>query len=307
MRIVYMGTPDFAVLPLQKLHRCGHEIVGVFSQPDRPRGRGMKLVPTPVKAAAKELGLSVYQPESLKSEDTLRLLHTLSPQAIVVAAYGKILPPTVLQLPPLGCINLHASLLPAYRGAAPIAWCILNGERKTGVTTMYMAEGLDTGDMILQAETPIGENETADELHDRLSALGADLLAETLERVEAGTAPRTPQDDAKSSYAPMLDKSLSELDFLKPARQVHHRICGLSSWPCAATTVEGKRLKVYASRLCPDRSGVAGTLLSGGGLLIACGEGSVELVTVQLAGGKRMDAAAFLAGHPLPVGTRFGG
>ncbi len=306
MRVVFMGTPEFSVPSLKALCESKHEVVGVVSQPDKPKGRGMKLVPTPVKAAAMEYGVPVYQPTTLKTKEAVDNLAVLDPDIIIVVAYGKLLPNTVLELPKYGCVNLHASLLPAYRGAGPISWCILNGESKTGVTTMHMAEQLDAGDMILQEETPIGENETADELHDRLATLGAPLLLKTLDLLEEGNAPRIPQNDELSSYAPMLDKSLSPLDFSVSANEVHHKICGLSSWPCAQTTVNGKLLKVYSSRVVDGFSGTPGTLLSNKRMIVACKDGAVEFTSVQLAGGKRMAASAFLAGHPLSVGTELG-
>lgn len=300
MRIVFMGTPDFAVPSLERLLRDGHQVVGVFTQPDKPQGRGYKLAPPPVKAVALERGIPVFQPAALRDGTALEQLRPLDPQLIVVVAYGKILPREILELPPLGCINLHGSLLPKYRGAGPIQWSVIRGEPVTGVTTMYMAQGLDTGDMILKSQTPIGPEETYGELHDRLKELGAQCLSETVELIERGQAPRIPQDDALASYAPMLDKELARLDFSKPARELHNLIRGLSPWPVAHTTLEGKRLKVHRARLAqvPQHQARPGAVLpEGGRLLAACGQGALELLEVQLEGGRRMSGQEFLRGR----------
>lgn len=305
MKIVFMGTPDFAVPSLERLVADGHEILGVFTQPDKPQGRGYKLVAPPVKQAALAHGLTVYQPAKMRDGQALEILKELQPQLICVVAYGKILPREILELPEFGCINVHGSLLPKYRGAAPIQWSIIHGEPVTGVTTMYMAEGLDTGDMILKKETPIGENETYGELNARLSEIGAEALSETVRLVEEGKAPRTPQDDALSCYAPMLDKELAVLDFTKPAAQLHHQICGMNPWPVAYTMLDGKRLKVYRSQMAPAEagSGKPGQVLSKKKFIVACGEGALELCEVQLEGSKRMDGAAFLNGkRPTQLG-----
>ena len=306
MRIVFMGTPDFAVPCLRALLDGGYDVAGAFTQPDKPKGRGHRVQPPPVKELAEARGVPVFQPPTLKDGTALEILRRLSPDLIVVAAYGKILPRAVLELPRYGCINVHASLLPKYRGAGPIQWCVLNGESVTGVTTMQMAEGLDTGDMLLRQETPIGPDETASELHDRLAEIGAGVLLQTLERLKAGTLAPQPQDDAQASYAPMLTRQLSPIDFTRPARQVHDQIRGLAEWPCAETALDGKRLKVYRSALEPGRSGKPGEVLPDGGLLVACGEGAVRLCEVQLEGAKRMDSAAFLRGHPVAPGTVLG-
>ena len=305
MKIVFMGTPDFAVPSLERLVADGHEILGVFTQPDKPQGRGYKLVAPPVKQAALAHGLTVYQPAKMRDGQALEILKELQPQLICVVAYGKILPREILELPEFGCINVHGSLLPKYRGAAPIQWSVIHGEPVTGVTTMYMAEGLDTGDMILKKETPIGENETYGELNARLSEIGAEALSETVRLVEEGKAPRTPQDDALSCYAPMLDKELAVLDFTKPAAQLHHQICGMNPWPVAYTILDGKRLKVYRSQMAPAEagSGKPGQVLSKKKFIVACGEGALELCEVQLEGSKRMDGAAFLNGkRPTQLG-----
>ena len=227
MRIVFMGTPDFAVPSLRALVEAGHQIAGVLTQPDKPKNRGMKLMPPPVKEYALTQGIDVFQPVNLRGGSAVTLLKQLHPELIVVAAYGKILPPDILTLPPLGCINVHSSLLPKYRGAAPINWAILNEERETGVTIMYMAEGLDTGDMIAQSVVSIGDRETAPELHDRLALAGAELLTKVVAQLEAGSASRTPQDDALSCYAPMLSRELSPMDWEKRASQLQAQVRGL--------------------------------------------------------------------------------
>ncbi len=305
MNIVFMGTPDFAVPCLQKLLDAGYPVTGVFTQPDKPKGRGYKLVPPPVKELAMAHELPVFQPNSLRSDESFEMIKNCAPDLIVVVAYGKILPKQVLELPKYGCINVHASLLPRYRGAGPIQWAILNGESETGITTMYMGEGLDTGDMLEQVKTPIGENETADELYTRLSKIGAETLLVTLQKLEADALLRTPQDDSLSCYAPILDKSLCPIDFNKTAWEIHNQIRGLSSWPAATTTYKGKRLKVYESRLV-SRNGQPGEILDAKRFIVACKEGAVELVSVQCEGGRRMDGDAFLRGRPPVPGEKLG-
>ena len=305
MNIVFMGTPDFAVPCLQKLLDAGYPVTGVFTQPDKPKGRGYKLVPPPVKELAMAHDIPVFQPASLRNDEAYELLKSCAPDLIVVVAYGKILPKRVLELPQYGCINVHASLLPRYRGAGPIQWAILNGESETGITTMYMGEGLDTGDMLEQVKTPIGENETADELYTRLSKMGAETLLVTLQKLEADALLRTPQDDSLSCYAPILDKSLGPLDFNKTARELHNQIRGLSSWPAATTTYKGKRLKVYESRLV-SMSGQPGEILDTKRFIVACKEGALQLVSVQYEGGRRMDGDAFLRGRPPVSGEKLG-
>ena len=305
MNIVFMGTPDFAVPCLQKLLDAGYPVTGVFTQPDKPKGRGYKLVPPPVKELAMAHDIPVFQPASLRNDEAYELLKNCAPDLIVVVAYGKILPKRVLELPQYGCINVHASLLPRYRGAGPIQWAILNGESETGITTMYMGEGLDTGDMLEQVKTPIGENETADELYTRLSKMGAETLLVTLQKLEADALLRTPQDDSLSCYAPILDKSLCPLDFNKTARELHNQIRELSSWPAATTTYKGKRLKVYESRLV-SMSGQPGEILDTKRFIVACKEGALQLVSVQYEGGRRMDGDAFLRGRPPVSGEKLG-
>lgn len=308
MRIVFMGTPVFAVETFRRIVADGHEIAGVFTQPDKPQGRKMRLTPSPVKLAAEEIEAPVFQPVTLRDPAVQRTIFNLAPQVIVVVAYGQILPETVLNIPKLGCINLHASLLPRYRGAAPIQWAVINGERETGVTTMHMARGLDTGDMILKKAVPVGEDETYGELHDKLMRAGARLISETLPLLESGNAPREPQDDALATCAPRITRETGLLDFTKPASAAHNLVRGLSPAPGAYTDFRGKGLKVWASRLSGVRNGVPGTIFSDGEALeVLCGDGRcVRLLEVQEQGGKRMDAALYLRGHrPLP-GERMG-
>ncbi len=305
MRIVFMGTPDFAVPSLQALIDDHQEVAGVFTQPDKPKGRGYQLAPPPVKELALRYGLPVFQPVSLKTPEGIEQVTSLKPDLIVVVAYGKILPEEILDCPPLGCVNVHGSLLPKYRGAGPIQWSVLNGDAVTGITTMYMAKGLDTGDMILKKETPIGPDETADELYSRMEVLGAQTLIETVRLIERGEAPRVPQKDEDATYAPMLTKELSPIDFEKSSQEVHNQIRGLSSWPCAYTKLDGKRLKVYRSRVVEHYHGEPGELLDDKKLIVAVKDGAVEFLEVQLEGSKRMSGEDFLRGKKLPKGTVF--
>lgn len=303
MRIVFMGTPDFAVPSLKKLIEAGHEIVGVFTQPDKPKNRGMKLQPTPVKVVAQKAGIPVYQPVSLKGDEAYDALAALAPELIVVAAYGKILPKRILELPKLGCINVHSSLLPRYRGAAPINWAILNGDEVTGVTIMYMAEGLDTGDIISQRETPIDPNETVETLHDRLANIGAGLLVETVASIADGTAQRIPQDDSLSCYAPMLGRELSPIDFANTAKHIHDQVRGLIPWPATTAVLAGETFKIFSV----EETGVtsekaAGTILGVDkkGINVVCGDGKVlRILELQAPGKKRMRAVDYLRGHQL--------
>ena len=307
MRVVFMGTPEFAVPCLKQILEDGYEIAGVFTQPDKPKGRKYVLTPPPVKEYAQSKGLQVFQPTTLKDNSALELLESLRPDVIVVVAYGKLLPAGILKLPPLGCINVHASLLPKYRGAAPIQWAVIRGEKVTGVTTMYMDEGLDTGDMIDKASLEIGENETAGELHDRLSLLGAGLLSQTLKKLQDGTTVRTPQKEEEHTYAPMLDKSLSDISWNKSAQEVHNQVRGLSPWPGASTLLDGKRLKIHQTRLAGMVGGRPGEVVGLTPLVIACGDGrGLELLEIQYEGSKRMAAGAFLLGHPIPFGVILG-
>ena len=303
MRIVFMGTPDFAVPSLKQLIGDGHEVVGVFTQPDKPKNRGMKLTPSPVKVVALEHNIPVYQPTTLKDDETYEALAALAPELIVVAAYGKILPKRILDLPPKGCINVHSSLLPRYRGAAPINWAILNGETETGVTIMYMAEGLDTGDIISQRATPIDPNETVESLHDRLVDIGAQLLGETVTAIGAGTASRTPQDDALSCYAPMLSRELSPIDFSRSAKEIHNQVRGLIPWPATTVEIKGETFKIFAVEETDQTSDkTPGTWLGADkkGINVVCGDGRVlRILELQAPGKKRMRAVDYLRGHAL--------
>lgn len=309
MRIVFMGSPDFAVPTLNALFDAGHEIIGVFTQPDKPKGRGYKLTPPPVKVCATEHGVDVFQPQSLKKGDdaeiSIQKLKELSPDLIVVVAYGKILPREVLDLPKHGCINVHASLLPKYRGAGPIQWSVLDGEKDTGVTTMLMADGIDTGDMLLKASTEIGENETASELHDRLSVLGAKLLVETVSELEKGKLVPIKQDDSLATHAPMLTKEMCAIDFSKSAQAIHNQIRGLSDWPCATAMLDGKRIKIYKSEIFSIKGNNAkpGSVIDEKEFAVACGEGAIKLVELQAEGGRRMSAKDYLRGNPVSKET----
>ena len=312
MKLVFMGTPDFAVPCLEALIRAGHEVAGVFTQPDKPKNRGHKMTPPPVKECAEKHGIPVYQPLSLRrssSEDAEAAIGTLrgiAPDCIVVVAYGQILPKEVLELPKYGCINVHASLLPRYRGAAPIQHCIINGEKETGVTTMYMAEGLDTGDMILTDKIAIDERMTASELHDRLSEMGAELIVETLAKLENGTAPRTPQTDENTCYASMLTKEMCRIDFSQPIEKVYDLIRGMSASPCAFTTLGGKRFKVYFAEKTDIKTDAPAGTAADDRLGVSCGGYVLRLTDVQAEGSKRMSADDYLRGKKVPAGTVFG-
>lgn len=306
MRIVFMGTPDFAVPSLQALIDAGHDVCAVYTQPDKPQGRKQILTAPPVKTLALEHDIPVFQPNTLKNEDEQARLRELAPEVIIVVAYGKLLPKAVLDIPPHGCINVHGSLLPRWRGAAPIQWAVIAGDEMAGVTTMQMAEGLDTGDMLLTYETKVGEKETAGELFDRLAQSGAELLTQTLVKLDEIT-PR-PQDDAQSCYAHMLDKQMAVIDWSKSAHEIDCLIRGLNPWPIALTTLSGERLKVFAAEKANGR-GEPGTVLEADpkkGLTVACGEGALRLTEIQLVGGKRMKATDFLRGHAIEVGTKLG-
>ena len=304
MRILFMGTPDFAVASLKRLVEDGHDVCGVFTQPDKPKNRGHKMAFSPVKEYALTVGIPVYQPVKLRDGEALRLVEELAPELIVVAAYGRILPEDILNTPPYGSINVHSSILPKYRGAAPINWAILNGDSVTGVTIMYMAKELDAGDVILCRETAIDPDEDAQMLTARLAALGADALAEAVERLHDGTAVRLPQDHSAYTYAPMLDRSLSPLDFSKSARQLHDQVRGLIPWPCASMTLDGKNVKIYRTAVGGKTALAAGKIAEAGkqGLAIACGDGRLlRILELQAEGGKRMAAADYLRGHPVQV------
>ncbi len=300
MRVVFMGTPDIAATCLKKILADGFEVVGVYTQPDRPKGRGMKMIPSPVKEVALAHDLPVFQPENFREEETVRQLRELQPDVCAVVAYGRILPQKVLDVPKLGCMNIHASVLPRYRGSAPYQWAVLDGLTESGVTAMYLCREMDAGDIIDVSRTPIGENETAGELLDKLAVLGASLLSKTLSRFAAGTVTATPQDPAQVSYAPMLDKTMCPIDWNKTARQVHNQVRGLHPWPVATMTLKGKTFKVHATRMV-EGEGQPGEILglTRTGLRIACGQGAVEVISLQAEGGKRMAAVDYFRGHPL--------
>ena len=309
MRIVYMGTPDIAVPTLRFLAESKHEVVGVLTQPDRPKGRGHHTIPTPVKAAALEYDIPVYQPLSLrKGEDAAAALETLrqlAPDLIVVLAYGQLLPKEVLELPKYRCINLHASLLPAYRGAAPIQWVILNGETKTGVTAQQMAEGLDTGDMIMKTEIVLDEKETGGSLHDKLAEAGAKLCVETLKAVEDGTAVRTKQGETGTDYAKQLNKKMGDIDWTKPAVEIERLIRGLNPWPSAYTSWSDKTMKIWEAEVLDKESGQApGTVaeVDKKTFAVQTGKGMLKILSLQLPGKKRMDTDAFLRGNQIKIG-----
>lgn len=307
MRIVFMGTPEFAVPCLQRLIDCGHEITGVFTQPDKPQGRKMILTPPPVKALALKNGLTVYQPLKMRDGTALEMLKEANPELVIVVAYGKILPKEILEFPKYGCINIHASLLPKLRGAAPIQWSVISGCEKTGVTSMQMDEGLDTGDMLITAELEIGENETAGELHDRVSALGADVLEQTIAALQKGELKPEKQNHDEFTYAPMLSKELSPIDWNLPAREVHNKIRGLSPWPSAISALNGKKVKIHRSVLACEKGGAAGEVVQNGKrLVVACGDGGcIEILNIQAEGKKAMSAADFMRGNSVNIGDKF--
>ena len=305
MRIVFMGTPDFAAASLQKLIDEKYDVVGVFTQPDKPKGRGMELAFSPVKELALKAGFPVFQPEKMRDGTALAILESLAPDVIVAVAYGKLLPKEILELPPLGCINVHGSLLPKYRGSAPIQWAVLNGDTVTGVSTMYLSEAMDTGDVIFSEETGIGEQETSGELFDRLMVMGAALLHKTLQAIEAGTAPRAPQNEADASYTKMLDKTMCPIDWNRSPRDVNKWICGMQPWPVATAELPGGVFKIYRAEYTDHRTSRApGSIVSAGkaGIEVACADGETLMITeLQAPGKKRMKAAEYLLGHPMKV------
>ncbi|MGI1659140.1 MAG: methionyl-tRNA formyltransferase [Desulfitobacterium sp.] len=315
MRLVFMGTPDFAVPTLQALVAHGHEVVGVFTQPDRPSGRGKALKPSPVKVVAQELGLTVYQPQKVKNPESLQLLRELAPEVIIVVAYGQILSKEILDLPPFGCINVHASLLPDWRGAAPIHWAILAGDQRTGVTTMQMDVGLDTGDMLLKVESPIGEDATTGELHDNLAHKGAELLVTTLEQLQMGELQSIPQ-SGPTRYASLLTREHEKIDWTRSAQEIHNQIRGLHPWPGAYTTFREETVKVRTSRKASQelakesflKAPKPGEVVNNTqeGLLIQTGEGLILVTEVQPAGKKTMPARDFFLGRHAQVGEGFG-
>ena len=302
MRVVFMGTPDIAATCLKKIIADGFEVVAVYTQPDRPKGRGMKLVQSPVKELALQQGLPVFQPESFRDDDAVEQLRALRPDVVAVVAYGRILPQRVRDIPRLGCVNIHASILPAYRGSAPYQWAVLDGCAETGVTAQFMSKGVDEGDIIDIAKTDIGENETAGQLLERLAVLGAALLSKVLTRFTRENVVAVPQNNAEASFAPMLDKSICPIDWSKTARQIHNQVRGLHPWQVATMELKGLRFKIHEPRVLA-RSGAPGEILelTKTGLVIACGEGAVEIRQLQAEGGKRMAAPDYFRGHPLEM------
>ena len=301
MRIVFMGTPDIAATCLKEILADGFQVVGVYTQPDRPKGRGMKMVFSPVKEVALAHDIPVFQPEHFREEATVEQLRSLQPDVVAVVAYGRILPQNVLDVPPGGCINIHASVLPQYRGSAPYQWAVLDGQKETGVTAMYLCREMDAGDIIDVAKTPIGPDETAGQLLDRLAVLGADLLSKTLCRFACGSSVcAVPQNCAEICYAPMLDKSMCPIDWSKTAQQVHNHVRGLHPWPVATMELKGQKFKVHAT-VVVEGSGQPGEILglTKTGLKIACADGAIEVTSLQAEGGKRMAAPDYFRGHPL--------
>ena len=305
MRIVFMGTPDFAAASLKKLIEEKMGVVGVFTQPDKAKGRGMEMSFSPVKELALQAGLPVYQPEKMRDGTAFAQIRELEPDILVVVAYGKILPDDILALPRYGAVNVHGSLLPKYRGAAPIQWAVLNGDRTTGVSTMYLASEMDSGDIIYTSETEIGEKETSGELFDRLMTMGAELLVKTLRDIESGTAPRRPQDHSQASYVHMLDKSLCPIDWNRSPREIRKWIYGLQPWPVATMDLGGQTVKVFSADYSEKHTDAApGTIVSAdsSGIGVACRDGEVLLITqLQAPGKKRMSAADYLRGHRLSL------
>ena len=301
MRVIFMGTPDIAATCLNQILADGFEVVGVWTQPDRPKGRGMKMVMSPVKELALANNIPVFQPENFRADEDVQAIRDLNPDVIAVVAYGRILPQRVLDIPTWDCVNIHASLLPQYRGSAPYQWAVLDGLKETGVSAQHMVREMDAGDVIDVEKTEIGENETAGELLDRLAGLAAKLLSRVLDRVKSGDAcPGVPQDPENITFAPMLDKTMCPIDWNKTAQQVHNQVRGLHPWPVATMELKGQKFKVHATRIVEGK-GQPGEILglTKTGLKIACGEGAVEVISLQAEGGKRMNAPDYFRGHPL--------
>nr|WP_291233824.1 methionyl-tRNA formyltransferase [Frisingicoccus sp.] len=309
MRVVFMGTPDFSVPTLEKIIEAGHEVIGVVTQPDKAKGRGKKVLFPPVKETALAHNLSVYQPKRARDPEFIEEMKALNPDVMVVVAFGQILPKAILDIPKYGCINVHASLLPKYRGAAPIQWAVIRGEKVSGVTTMQMDVGLDTGDMLLKTEIPLDEEETGGSLHDKLSTLGGNLLIETLEKIEAGDIHPEKQDDSQAGeYARMLDKNLGRIDFSMPAVEIERLIRGLNPWPSAFTSYNGKTMKLWKAKADNCGQGVPGQVIhvDKNSFTVQTGQGTLQILELQMEGKKRMDAGAFLRGCPLETGTILG-
>lgn len=306
MRILFMGTPDFAAATLNAMVNAGFDVVGAVSQPDKPKGRGHKMIPTDVKIAAEAANIPVYQPEKLKNGEFMPILDELKPDVIVVAAYGKILPPYIIEYPKYGCLNVHASLLPKYRGAAPIQRAIINGDKTTGVTIMQMDNGLDTGDMLMKIETEIGEYEAAEQLFDRLAIMGGELLNEALRNIDNLTAQKQNEDEA--THAPKIGREDGEIDWAKSSAEISKLICGMNSWPLAYTSYKGEVLKIAEAIKC-DGSGVPGKILElrkNEGLIVACGEGALCIKTAQFAGSRKMNVEDYARGHEIEIGVVLG-
>ncbi len=309
MRVVFMGTPDFSVPTLEKIIEAGHEVIGVVTQPDKAKGRGKKVLFPPVKETALAHDLPVYQPRRARDPEFIEEMKTLNPDVMVVVAFGQILPKAILDIPKYGCINVHASLLPKYRGAAPIQWAVIRGEKVSGVTTMQMDVGLDTGDMLLKKEVLLDEEETGGSLHDKLSTLGGDLLIETLKKIEAGDIHPEKQDDSQAGeYARMLDKNLGRIDFSMPAAEIERLIRGLNPWPSAFTSYNGKTMKLWKAKADNCGQGVPGQVIhvDKNSFTVQTGQGTLQILELQMEGKKRMDAGAFLRGCPLETGTMLG-
>lgn len=308
MKLIFMGTPDFAVPCLESLIDAGHEIAAVFTQPDKPVGRKQVLTPSPVKVCAEKHGITVYQPRSVRTDDAVSIVRNIAPDCVVVVAFGKIIPPEMLAIPRLGFVNVHGSLLPKYRGAAPIQWAVIDGEKRTGVTTMQMDEGLDTGDILDVMSTDIGENETSGELFDRLAPMGAELIVKTLEKLEQGIVTPIKQDDSLSNYAKIITKDMAQIDFSVSAEAAFNRIRGFNPWPAAYTIISGRRMKVFAAEKVGSVKGAAGEVVcSDKSLVVAFGDGNgLKFTDVQLEGSKRMPAADLLKGRSIEKGTVLG-
>lgn len=299
-----MGTPDYAVPTLKRLIADGHDVAAVFCQPDKPVGRKQILTPPAVKICASDNNINVYQPDSVRTDEAYELLLKINPDVIVVVAYGKILPERILNLPKYGCINGHGSVLPKYRGAAPIQWAVINGDKETGVTAMYMDKGLDTGDILQIKFTEIGREETSQQLFERLSLITAELLSDTLKKVEKGALTAIKQDESNASYAPIIKKEMALIDFNKSAEEIYNAVRGFNSWPVAYTFLDGKRLKIFSCKVCEDTCNTVGTVIKNDGqLVVSCKDKSVSLTEIQLEGSKRMMVEDFLKGNSIPLGT----
>lgn len=309
MKIVFMGTPDFAVAPLTALIEDGHDISLVVTQADKPKGRGHKMTPPPVKVCAIEHNIPTYQPLSMKTDEAYETLKKENADLFIVAAYGQILPQRILDIPKYGCVNIHASLLPKYRGAAPIQWCIIHGETVTGITTMQMDAGLDTGDMLVKEEVEITPTETGETLHDKLAVAGVVAIRKTIEQIKNGTLSPEKQEDSLSCYAPMIDKTTGILDFSKSAVDLYNLIRGLNSYPYASTTYQGTPFKVASAKVTDDVKGAIGEIVSvtADGILVACGKGALLLTEVQFAGKKKMPVSEYIKGNQIDTGVILGG